>query len=64
MLVLDNVNKQMTGVSVQCVRIYKLAVDNASETTDASIQALTVLREKARQLLCEMQTINELAKQM
>ena len=54
----------MTGVSVQCVRIYKLAVDNACEATDAGILALHGLEEKARALLAEMKTMDELARQM
>lgn len=54
----------MTGVSVQCIRIYKLAVDNACEATDAGILALHGLEEKARALLAEMKTMDELARQM
>lgn len=54
----------MSGVSVQCVRIYKLAVDNACEATDAGILALHGLEEKARELLAEMKTMDELARQM
>ena len=54
----------MTGVSVQCVRIYKLAADNACEAADASMLTLKGLEDKARELLAEMKTMEELAKQM
>ena len=54
----------MTGVSVQCVRVYKLAVDNACEAADASVLTLQGLEDKARELLEEMKTMDELARQM
>ena len=49
---------------MQCVRIFKLAADNAGECADTSVEALAALQHKARLLLHEMQTVHELARHM
>lgn len=55
---------QMTSVSVQCCRTYKLAVENACDGTDASILALDTLIGKCRILLRELRTMAELHEQI
>ena len=54
----------MTSINVQCIKTYKLAIDNASEESGISILALDGLIEKCRVLLNELQTMKDLSMQM
>ena len=54
----------MTGVSVQCVRTYKLAVDNACDTTQAGMMAMHELEEKTAELLEKLKAMDTLEAEM
>lgn len=54
----------MTSINIQCIKTYKLAVDNASVESENSIQALDGLIEKCHTLLQELQTMKDLSIQM
>lgn len=54
----------MTSINIQCIKTYKLAVDNASVESENSIQALDGLISKCHDLLKELETMKELSAQM
>ena len=54
----------MTSISVQCVRTYRLAVENVSQSSAESVVALNALIDKCSTLVSELKTMSDLADQM
>lgn len=54
----------MTGVGVQCARVYQLAVENTSVCVDESVRALNDLEIRTKELVEELAKMDRLAKEM